>query len=397
MTDFSLHRRATDCIIQGYLTNSKRPECFVKNVYPTHIKRGQGCWLWDHKGKKYLDFITGLGTNLLGYGNTQVSAAVAAEVHNGVCHSLATHHEVEAAEALKAVFPFVSHFKFLKTGSDACSAAIKIARAKTGKTLVLSDGYHGHHDAFVSLTPPAFGVPPHEHIQKFTGEISDKVAAVIIEPVVTDWSPARIKYLQDLRDECTKKGVILIFDEIINGLRFTKLSVSNATGIHPDIICLGKAMANGMPLAAVGVTTEVNRDLPEVFISSTYAGDILSLVACKSVLHLLQTKHDIDWLWKHGQAFLDEFNGLWDKIQIVGYPTRGVFTGDPLAKALFWQEAVKAGMLFGASWWLNFPAAEEYKNAMGAIRAIMDRIKTGGVTLDGEMPASPYAQKVRAG
>jgi glutamate-1-semialdehyde aminotransferase len=161
MTDkFHWYRRAQDCIAQSALTNSKRVETFVKGVYPSHIERGQGAYLWDHSGKKYLDFVCGLGANILGYGNDVVNQAISSQLRHGASHSLPTHHEVEFAEGLKALFPFCDAFKFLKTGTEACMAAVKIARAKTGRKWIVSEGYHGWSDDFVSMTEPALGVEP---------------------------------------------------------------------------------------------------------------------------------------------------------------------------------------------------------------------------------------------
>jgi glutamate-1-semialdehyde 2,1-aminomutase len=403
---FSLHRRAQQCIAQGYLTNSKRPESHVKGVYPSHVSYGRGCYLWDHRGGRYLDFICGLGTNLLGYGNEIVSQAIASQLRGGYSHSFATHHELDAAETLKAVFPFTEAWKFLKSGSEACSAAIRIARAATGRKWVLSEGYHGHHDPFVSLTAPALGVPlsgegPNNLcMASLNGlmKVEDQdVAAVIIEPVITDWSDARRKWLQDLRERCTKHGALLIFDEVITGFRFPKFSVSSFWGIEPDLIVIGKALANGMPLAAVGGKYAVMNGA-EYFVSSTYAGEVLSLAAAKATMALLLqgTRYDLVELWKKGQRFLDEFNAVCpEKVRIEGYPTRGAFTGDPLCRALFFQEACKAGLLFGPSWFFNWDLAAEVKDAMGVIKSIFGRVDRGEVKLEGEVPQSPFAQRVR--
>ena len=409
MDKFQIHRRAQDCIAQGYLTNSKRPESLVKGVYPTHVKRGEGAYLVDHAGKRYLDFICGLGTNIIGYGNETVDRAIGAELRNGFSHSLATHHEIETAEKIKELIPFIDCVKFLKTGSEACSAAVKIARAKTGRDEILSEGYHGWHDEFVSLTPPAVGVPeildPDQGrgslrpISKLRPSLDDTqfigAAAVIVEPIITDYSPERVQWLRDLREKCTRHGAMLIFDEVITGFRFPKFCVASYFGVTPDLIVLGKAIANGMPLAVVGGKYNV-MNCDEYFISSSYAGETLSLVAAKTTMTQLQTKFDLDWLWKQGAQFIEEFNSLWPGVlAIEGYPSRGVLKAEPLTKALFMQEACKAGMLFGPSWFLSFPAAAEWKDAMVAIKGIVTRIKTNQVALEGEVPKSPFAQRVR--
>lgn len=121
--------RADLCIAQGALTNSKRPETFVKGVYPTHLKRGQGCHVWDMEGKKYADFITGLGSSILGYAHEGVNKAISDRLLLGATLSLGTIEEIEAAEKVKQLFPFVDLVKFLKTGNEATLAALKIARA----------------------------------------------------------------------------------------------------------------------------------------------------------------------------------------------------------------------------------------------------------------------------
>lgn len=394
---FHFHRRAQDCIAQSYLTNSKRAQSHVMGVYPTHVRHGHGCHLWDHNGKRYIDFICGLGTNLIGYGNARIAQAIEEQLMNGYNHSFATHHELDAAEKVKELFPFVDCVKFLKSGSEACSAAVRIARTKTGRHRVLSESYHGWHDGFVSLTAPALGVPPHPFIETLTKYKNlDDVAAVIIEPVVTDWSDARREQLQELRDLCTKHGVMLIFDEVITGLRFPRHSVSRFWDITPDIIILGKAIGGGLSLAAVGGKYDV-MNCDEYFVSSTYAGETLSLVAGKTLMTLLQTKYDIEALWSKGQKFLDSFNALWpEKIRIEGYPTRGAFKGDDMVKALFFQECCEAGILFGPSFFYSFNLADEATGVLEVCRDVLTRIRLGQVSLRGELPRSPFAERVRA-
>lgn len=400
MTDFTWHRRSLNCIAQGALTNSKRPECFVKGVYPSHLQKGRGCFVWDHSGKRYVDFITGLGTNIIGYANDRVNQAMALQMFFGASLSLGTHHEIECAETVKSFFPFIDALKFLKTGTEACSAAIKIARAKTERQLVLSDGYHGWADEFISLMPPALGVSKNENpnIRKLisVGQIDCNVAAVIVEPVITDYGRERAEYLNQLRTACDKTGALLIFDEVITGFRFRNHGVCNAFNITPDLICLGKAIANGMPLAAVGGKYNVMNGT-EYFVSSSYAGETISLIAAKTTMELLRSKYSIENLWVEGQKFLDTFNKFWPEgITIEGYPTRGVFKAkDDLTKALFFQESCLAGILFGPSWFFNFPLADEAPNIMGTLQDILIRIKTGQVQLKGEMPVLAFSQKVR--
>lgn len=397
-TDYELHREAQRHIAQGYLTNSKRPQSLVMGVYPTHLKRGKGCYVWDYSDRKFVDYITALGTNLFGYANESIIEPVKAVISDGNLFSLASKHEIDTSVALKALFPFVDCFKFLKTGTDACVAAIRIARAKTGREIVLSEGYHGWSDGFVSLSPPAYGTLKHDSLayhKLLASQINETVAAVIIEPVMTDASLSRIEFLKDLRERCTKTGTVLIFDEIITGFRFPKYCVANHYGIYPDLICLGKAMANGFPLSAVGGKYDT-MNCKEYFVSSTYASCTDAMVACQQVCTLLHKGYKIETIWDAGLEFIQKFNSFWPEgIKIEGYPTRGVFKGDPLVTALFFQEACFAGFLFGPSWWMNFPLAQVSKNFMGTIREIVIKVRDGRAKLVGQMPQSPFSQRVR--
>lgn len=393
------NHRANKCIGQGALTNSKRPSSHIRGIYPTHISHGSGCFLFDTDGKKYIDFVCGLGANLFGYGNTQISDAIRRSLAKGISHSWPTTVEVECAEDLQRMFPFLERMKFLKTGTEACMAAIRIARAHTGRSLVLSEGYHGHSDPFISMTPPAYGVPSDPNMKEFKGleSVTKDVAAVILEPVSIDWSPKRMAFLQDLKEACERAGTVLIFDEIITGIRYTAHSVSKASGVIPDLVCFGKAIAGGMPLSLVGGSAKIMETENQYFVSSTFAGEIASLTACREALRLLKEnkQFDIEDLWSKGKYFLDQFNAINPAIQINGYPTRGVFVAEPMTKAIFFQECCKAGILFGPSWFFNWQLANETHSVLSTCRDIIGRVARGEVKLEGELPVSPFAAKVR--
>ncbi len=390
--------RAQDCIAQGALTNSKHPQSHVFGVYPTHATKGNGAYLYDTLGNRYVDYICGLGVNLFGYNFPPITEAVAKAAALGFSHSLPTVYEVLAAEALKEIFVFVDKWKFLKSGTEACNAAIKIARANTGRDLVLSDHYHGWGDDFISLTEPGTGVPRREFIRKLNSSGGDLslCAAIIIEPVIDEWNDERIRYLHDLRERCTRSGTLLIFDEIITGLRFKGGSVSAASGVTPDLIIIGKTMAQGMPLAAVGGKKAVMDG--DYFVSTTYAGEICSLSACLATLQTIQKNpyYRIDRLWEYGERFIAKFNKIAaPHVSLRAYPTRGVFVAEPLAKALLFQEAAKAGILLCNSWFYNFALIEQDDFFFNFLSDFKRRMDLGDIVLEGEMPKSPFAQRMR--
>lgn len=396
--EYSWDIRARSAIHNGALTNSKRPESFVKGVYPTHMIKGKGCYLYADDNTRYTDFICALGTNLLGYADPEIIEAVTNQAHKGSLFSLSSTLEVEAAEKLKELFPFISKCRFLKTGSDAASAAVRIARAQTGRLKVLSAGYHGHDDMFVSLQPPAIGVPLHPEIQTLheISDVDDNTAAVIIEPIITELNPQRIEYLINLKAKCDKHGALLIFDEIITGFRFPKFSFSTFSGITPDILLLGKCIGGGLPLSIVATKKGIGDDL-EWFISSTFAGDTLALAAFMKTVHVLNNRLSLDDLWRDGSYFINSFNRIDPQIiKIKGYPTRGTFVArDDLTKALFFQECCKAHILVGPSWFFNFHHINITDTLMISFRAIIQKIKDGSCELEGELPKSPFSQKQR--
>ena len=384
---------------QGCLTNSKHENSFVKGVYPKTVKGGRCSTLIDSNGKEYIDFICGLGTNLFGYGNHFINSAIMNGIQSGISHSLPTHFEGIAAERLCELFPWVDKFKFLCTGSDACMASVRMARSYTKRLKVLVEGYHGIADMFVSLTPPAEGIAPHPDIRllRDLNDIGKDIAAVIVEPVITDCSEERIKWLKDLREKCTENGVVLIFDEVITGFRYKNFSVARNYGVFPDLMCLGKAIGSGIPISAVAG----RKDLLDgnYFISSTNAGSVAGLSAAIAAVDLLtgSSDYNINRLWESGQVFMNRFNKITPEIQIEGYPTRGAFKGDLLKRSLLFQECCKSGVLFGPSWFFNFSHVNDTDTVIDICSSSWARIERGEIELEGELPQSPYAERVRNG
>lgn len=394
--DGALAQRAENVIAGGALTNSKRPESFVKNVYPQHLVKGQGAYVFDTYNNKYIDFIGGLGANILGHAEEEVVQAISQRAKMGTALSLGTDLEVKCAEKVKELFPFIERLRFLKTGSEATHAAVIIARAFTNRNMVLTSGYHSWMSEFTSLTPPAYGCPASPFITSLHSleQINGNTAAVIVEPVVVEFTDERRVYLENLRKKCTETGTILIFDEIITGGRFSNYSVSREWDIIPDLICMGKAIGGGMPLAIVAGSKNVMTC--DYFVSSTFAGETLSLAASLKTMELLQTKYKLPYLWEKGAQFLFKFNEIWrEGLTLKGYPTRSTLMGETLTKALFMQECCKAGILIGPSPFFSFPHIQVMDEALSIFTDILGRIKTGSIALDGEMPKSAFSQRVR--
>lgn len=394
------NKRASQSIAHGALTNSKRPSCFVKGVYPTHLKGGSKCYLTDVDGNKYIDYICGLGTNLFGYSNNEIRQAVRSALEEGgVVYSLSSIDEVIYAETLKQTFPFLERVRFLKDGSSGCSAAIKMARAHTGRKIVLSEGYHGWHDDFVQLTEPAKGVIRDEMTLHYNDDLHEKflekVAAIIIEPVILDASTKRQVWLQKLREKCNKSGTILIYDETITAFRFPQYCVARHFNVIPDLWIAGKALAGGFPISVVGGRQDVME--ADYFVSSTWAGDRVAIAAGITANRLIHTDYfGPENLWLFGSEFCDKFNALSKNVQIEGYPTRGRFVyKNKFFQPLFMQEMALAGVLIGPSWFYNIFLHQEMQNVLDISKAIIKKIENGMVKLKGIPPVSPFAERVR--
>lgn len=389
-------------IAQGALTNSKRASCFVEGVYPQHFEKGNQEYLFDIEGKRYLDFLCGLGTNLFGYAHPEINRAMNAAMVKGTSLSLGTPIENEFAMKIPNKFPHIDKIKILKSGSEGCSAAVRIARAYTQKRKILSEGYHGWHDQFVSLTPPAIGVPDNEGfcIQSISESTFDKfeyrntftdVAAIILEPVILDYTTKRHNFLKRLRKLCTQYEILLIFDETITAYRFPQYSVASHWGIDPDITIQGKALANGMPISVVGGKAEIMD--ADYFVSTTYAGEQLTLAAALECIKLVSNDFNPERLWESGSEFIDRMNEPLGKLncQLTGYPTRGGFGGNATIIALWCQEMLKAGVFFHPqTWFYNRHLHTHIDDIVDLNSKIVKKIISGGCRLEGEFPIIPF-------
>lgn len=405
--DFSWDARARAAIAQGALTNSKRPECLVRGVYPSHLARGLGCYVWDAWGNSYIDFICGLGTNLFGYGHPRVTEAAMNAAREGVTLSLSTTLEVELAERLKEFFPWCDRFRFFKTGSEACLAAARIMRAANGygRKLLLSDGYHGNGEEFVSLSKPAVGCLNRCYIEKLADAAAGNrfdlklgISNLILEPVITDASDDRQSELRDTVDRARAEGALVAFDEVVTFLRFPDSgSVSKSWGIRPDLIIGSKALGNGFPISFVGGSQDV-MECGEWFFSGTYFGDRAAIAAALAVLGEFRAHSGLASFFTASRCFTDQFNAIWpDGVKIEGYGTRGRMVGDEMTRALFFQEACLAGILFGPSVFVSIPHVEHLDRVLNICGDILCRIRRGEVRLLGEMPRSPFSERMRHG
>lgn len=286
----SWHDRALQVIPLGSNTLSKQSLRWPGG--PSFLESAAGAYVTDTEGNEWLDWSCSLGPGILGYAHPEVTLAMAAQLRNPVlplCHPL----EVEVAERITQMCPGVEAVRLGKTGSDAVAAAVRCARAFTGRDLALVDGnYHGWHD-WCSEGP---GIPPQRTgIFRGHGDLYD-AACLVVEPDRFSSTELRV-----LRDRCSASGTLLIFDEVVCGFRIAPGGARELFGVHPDLSCYGKSIANGMAVSAVGGSWEVMSTFNAGFWSTTHGGETLSLAAARTTMDLLRDGSVIAEIRDRGQ------------------------------------------------------------------------------------------------
>ena len=308
-------------------TNAKRLNPDLKGM-PPFIKRAKGCRMWDLDDREYIDYRCSLGPIILGYQYQPVDEAVRAQMKNGVLFSMASPIELEAAEAIMKNVSWIEQIRFMKTGADACTACVRLARSYTGRDHILTSGYHGYHDWF-TLNWPNPGIP--KLLEEYVHEIpygdadavdhvfdtyGDQLAAAIVVPY--EWNEQVGKsYLERLRKRCDAQGTLLIFDEVLTGFRLAPGGAQEYFGITPDLAAYAKAMANGYPVSAFAGKREYMQTLEKTIITITHAGETLSLAACQATMEIMHNESVHDHINAMGKRLR---NGFAEIIEETGSP-----------------------------------------------------------------------------
>ena len=363
-----LLRLAEAVIPLGSQTFSKSRTQYPVGVSPFFASKGSGSYLWDVDGNKYVDLVASLAAVTLGYGDPEINKAVKRQLKRGVSLSLSSKLETVVAEKIIDLVPSAEMVRFAKNGSDATSAAVRIARYFTGRDHIISIGYHGWHDWYIGSTTRSMGVPSAiqaltlsaryndlSHVENLFEEAKGDVAAVILEPMNSvDPAPG---YLESLRNFCSSNNILLIFDEVITGFRFARGGAQELFGVTPDLSCFGKGIANGFPISVIAGRREIMEGFKEVFFSGTFGGELLSLTAANVVLDKVRDNWVIPELYRVGQAIQQGLLGeisrnKYEFVNISGNPTwtflNWTLSSDALqnkVKTYFLQEMFKRGIL----------------------------------------------------
>tara|TARA_X000000950_G_scaffold289544_1_gene415299 strand:- start:920 stop:2959 length:2040 start_codon:yes stop_codon:yes gene_type:complete len=330
-------KRANSIILGGNSLLSKNPNMFLPNKWPTYFKKAKGYKVWDLQNKVFNDVsLMGVGTNILGYANKQVDEAVKKTILNGNMSTLNCFEEVELAEKLIQIHPWANKVKFARTGGEANAIAVRIARAASGKDKIAFCGYHGWHDWYLSanlkkegnldshlipgLNP--LGVPKNlkntsygfmygdfKNLKKI---VSEQNIGVIKMEVCRNTQP-NIPFLKKVRNLCTEKKIVLIFDECTSGFRQNLGGLHQKINVIPDLVILGKALGNGYAITAVLGKSEVMDSAKSSFMSSTFWTERIGPTAALKTLEIMEKNKSWVYITDLGKFLINE----WKKISSI--------------------------------------------------------------------------------
>lgn len=398
MSNYS--ERLHQVIPGGAHTYSRGDDQFPSNA-PQILDRGEGAYVWDPQGRKYLDYGMALRAVTLGYAYPSVNEAAIREIQLGNNLTRASLTELRAAELITELIPSIDMVKFGKNGSNVTTAAVKIARAYTGRRYVCVPKQHpffSFDDWFIGTTPLTRGIPDGyasstllfdygdiASLEKLFSEHPNQIAAVMLEPATTltpcpaacqrelTYEPTCAKcpnrsanFLHQVQALCRSHESLFILDEMITGFRWHLQGAQTYFGVTPDLTTFGKGMANGFSVAAVGG----RRDVMEVggirthgsertfLLSTTHGGEMSGLGAFIETVNVYREKDVCRHLWNYGQQLKDgleqiaQRHGVHDQFKVVGpaislnyltYDAAGELS--PAFRTLFSQEMIKHGVL----------------------------------------------------
>ncbi len=326
-------------LVPGGVLGARKPSDFIEGEYPIFLENGKGCRLIDVDGNEYIDFLCGYGPIILGYREEEVDDAVIRQIKDkGFCFTLTQRYQNELAKKLSEIVPCSEMSIFLKTGSDATTASIRIARAYTNRIKVMRCGYHGWHDWCVEMKG---GIPEklYEDVYEFRyndldqlkdlmKRYGDQTAAIIMtpfgHPLHQKMEEPKPGFLEGVREIATKYGAILIFDEIRTCFRLRMGGAQELYGVTPDLAVLGKGMANGYAISVVTGRKEVMMAAAQkLFISSTFFPNSDGYIAALKTIEILERDKVLENIWTKGERFLKKVKNIIDEYE-VGAELSGV-------------------------------------------------------------------------
>ena len=371
-----LYSKAKQIVAGGNMLLSKRPEMFLPEQWPSYFSKSKGCEVWDLDGKKYIDTLMMPGTNSLGYNYEEIDEAVKETINSGNMSTLNAPEEVELTERLVELHSWADMARFARSGGEANSVAIRLARAASGKDNVAFCGYHGWHDWYLAsnlsdskgldghLLPglDPHGVPknlkdsvhPFEYnnFDKLEEIVKTKNIGVIKMEVYRNKEPEN-NFLHRVRKLANEHNIVLVFDECTSGFRKNFGGLHKLYGVEPDVAMFGKALGNGYAVTAVLGKREVMQAAEKSFISSTFWTERIGSSAALATLKAMDKEKSWEKITSTGESINKEWIKLSQEyelpITISGLAALTTFTfksKNALAyKTLITQEMLKKGYL----------------------------------------------------
>ena len=338
---------ANEHIANGNMLLSKRPDIYLADEWPTYYSKAKGCEIWDLKGKKFYDLcMMGIGTNVLGYSNSEINKAVKKAVDDSNMSTLNSFHEVQLAKKLKKIHTWADSVKFARTGGEANAVAVRIARVATNTEKIAICGYHGWHDWYLALNnknkkefathhikgiPDKNGVPlvlskyifsfNYNDLDHLKFLIEKKKIKIVKMEVERNIKPIN-NFLNKVRSLCSKNNVVLIFDECTTGFRETLGGLHKKYKVSPDICIFGKALGNGFPITAIIGRKKIMKHVKNTFISSTFWTDRIGSVAALKTIDIIEKKKTFEEILKISSHIRKNWIGIAKKnnleIEIFG-------------------------------------------------------------------------------
>jgi glutamate-1-semialdehyde aminotransferase len=302
-------------IVAGGSQGTRTP---MYSDFPIYFTKASGCRMWDADGNEFIDLLCSIGPVLLGYAYKPVDDAVRAMLKDSFQSSMNHPIQLELGKLLIDIIPCAERVRFLKTGTEATQAAIRVARLVTNRTWVARHGYHGWADMWwygrtEGIHKAAWEVIPSfdgtaEGLESLFKKTKEKFAAVILCPA--DTKPFTKENFQAIIDVAHKHGALVIFDEIKTGFRSALGGVQELFGLCPDLTTLSKGMGNGYPISAVVGQAKYMDQIVRTPIAGTFSVEALSLAASLATIRELKEKKVAEHLWKVGQRFIDGLNQI---------------------------------------------------------------------------------------
>ena len=402
-----LYSKAKQIVAGGNMLLSKRPEMFLPEQWPSYFSKSKGCEVWDLDGNKYIDTLMMPGTNSLGYNYEEIDEAVKHTINSGNMSTLNAPEEVELTERLVELHPWADMARFARSGGEANSVAIRLARAASGKDNVAFCGYHGWHDWYLAsnlsdtkgldghllpgLNP--HGVPknlkdsvyPFEYnnFDKLEDLVKTKNIGVIKMEVYRNKEPEN-NFLHRVRKLANENNIVLVFDECTSGFRKNYGGLHKLYDVEPDVAMFGKALGNGYAVTAVLGKREVMQAAEKSFISSTFWTERIGSSAALATLKAMNKEKSWDKITSTGEHINKEWLKLSQEYELpitisglTALTTFSVKSDNALAyKTLITQEMLKKGFLAATAVYVCIAHTPDIiKNYLENLKPIFQTIK----------------------